>query len=202
LRKPQVLRGFLHELRASNPVLAAQLLDAAVEHESLALLYPFLQAAVPIENEDIARIKRSLALGKAPITMYTSLAYATDGVPAVDLRNLVLTIAGFPAGYDIGIEILQMRLHTDEKHKQATAPEIIDTGCELLRQFSFTNKTHQEDYRLPTIAKACLTGARGIQVTTEVCHNLKAAIRNRRSYTLSNDDLLQGALPCPARCGP
>jgi hypothetical protein len=72
-RKPQVLLGFLHELRTRTPALAASLLDDAVEHETLSQYYPFLQVAGDIEEDDVARLKRSLTVGKAPAAMYIHL---------------------------------------------------------------------------------------------------------------------------------
>jgi hypothetical protein len=92
VRKPQVLNGFLHQLRGRNPALANTLLDNTVEHETLARWYPFLQVSVDLEERDVARLKRSLALGKAPAEMYRHLACgrATDPIPAPDLKELVL----------------------------------------------------------------------------------------------------------------
>ncbi|HTM35323.1 MAG TPA: hypothetical protein VL156_01130 [Terriglobales bacterium] len=194
LRKPQALRGFLHPLRARNPALATTLLDNAVEHETLARWYPFLQVAVDIELEDVARLKRSLAFGKAPVEMYIYLAYgrATDPIPAADLRELVLTMAEMPSGHDVALEILQMRLHSDEQRKQGIAPELIDAGCELIRKLAFTKKNDREDYGLGDIARSCLKGAKGAAVTKEICRKLKSAVAKYETSAFYHGDLLHG----------
>lgn len=178
LRKPQVLRGFLHELHARDPALASALLDNAVEHDTLARWYPFLQVVVAIDKQDVARLKRSLALGKTPVEMYIYLAYgrATDPIPAPDLKELVLTMAAMPSGYDVVIEILHMRLDSDEDRKEGIAPDLIDAGCELMQQFAFTKNNDREDYRLGGIAKSCLRGAKSAAVVKEICRKLNSTV--------------------------
>ena len=194
LCKPQVLLGFLHQLRVRNPALAATLLDKAVEHETLAWWYPFLQVAVDIEQQDVARLKRSLSFGKAPAEMYRRLAYvrATDPIPAPDLRDLLLTIAVMPSGYDVAVEILNMRLHSDEGRKQGIAPELVDAGCVLLQQFAFTRKNDREAYQLAAIGKACLIGVKGAAIATDICHRLKTAVAKFETSAFYHHDLLDG----------
>ena len=194
LRRPQVLRGFLHQLRVKNPALATTLLDNAIEHATLAQWYPFLQVAVDIEQQDVARLKRSLALGKTPVEMYTYLAYgrAIDPITAPDLRELVLTIAAMPSGHDVAMEILHMRLHSGEHRKEVIAPELIDAGCELMQQVTFTKQNDREDYRLGAISKSCLIGAKGAAVTSEVFRKLKVAVAKYETSAFSHDDLLDG----------
>jgi hypothetical protein len=82
-RKPQALRGFLHQLRVDDALLATALLDSAVEHEIPGKWYPFLQAAVELDAADVARLKLSVARGRAPATMYQYLAFGrtTDPIP-------------------------------------------------------------------------------------------------------------------------
>ena len=95
--------------------------------------------------------------------MYTYLAYgrATDPIPAADLKELVLTIAAMPAGFYVAVEILHMRLHSEEERKAGIAPELLDAGCALMQQYRFTEKNDREDYRLGAITKSCLIGAKG-----------------------------------------
>ncbi|MBZ5608788.1 MAG: hypothetical protein LAP38_11045 [Acidobacteriia bacterium] len=196
-RKPQVLGGFLHQLRVSNPALATKLLDSAVEHETLAGLYPILQVSVNLEEQDVARLKRSVALGKAPAAMYQYLAYgrATDPIPAPDFQELVLAIAAMQSGYDVAIEILDMRLHSDKDRQEGIAPELVDAGCDLMRQFTFAKnnvQAYREDYRLGDITKSCLKGEKGAAVTMEICHKLKCAVAKYDTSTIYHDDLLVG----------
>jgi hypothetical protein len=194
LQKPQVLEGFLHQVHAGKPDLANAFLDDALQHKALARWYPLLQLAFPLDKEGVAQLKRSLALGKTPVSMYGRLAYgrATDPIPAPDLRELVLMIDAMPSGYDVAIEILHMRLHSDEDRKEGIAPELIDAGCDLMEQLAFTKKNDREDYRLSGIAKSCLKGAKGAAVVREICRKLKTAVAKYETHAFYHDDLLEG----------
>jgi hypothetical protein len=192
-RRPDVLVGFLHEVRAKNPVLAARLLDDAVEHPTLAEYYPYLQGASDIEQGDLARLQRSLKVGKAPVRTYVHLAYRTsDPIPAADLRDLVLQIAAMESGFDVAIEILSARLHGAERRKEEIAPELAAAGRALLRELCFTKKNDHEDYRLGLIATSCLSGEEGATVVRAVCRRFKEAVRKYETNAFYHDDLLQG----------
>lgn len=134
-RKPQVLGGFLHFLRVNNPALSNALLDNALAQRALAKLYPYLQVSVSLEGMDVARLKRSVAGGKAPVEMYRYLAYgrATNPIPAPELRELVLAIAAMPSGNSVAVEILHMRLHSDRDRTDEIDPALTDAACELMQ---------------------------------------------------------------------
>jgi hypothetical protein len=191
-RNPMVLGGFLHALQREDPDLAAQLLDEAVEHPTHSRYYPFLQVAIPIGEQDVARLKRSLALGITSANAYRCLApgRVTDPIPPADLRDLVLNIAGLHNGCYVALDVLHMRLHGEAK--QDLAPELITAGQELLRRFSFTERSDQEDYRMGAIAEAVMTGENGGALARELCGKLKDAVSNYATHAIYHDDLLQG----------
>ena len=191
-RKPQILSGFLYQLRMTDPRLVTALLDAAVTHETLAGLYPFLQVAVVLDAPDVGRLKRSIAIGRVPAAMYGCLAYgrATDPVPPSDLKELILGIAALPSGQDIAIEVLQMRLYSDKERKQEIAPELIDAGRELLQEIVFTGRNDRGDYRLGEIGAVCLTGENGAAVVKGICQRFKSAVAKYETSASGNDDLL------------
>ncbi len=193
-RKPQVLRGFLRALHAKDPALAAALLDSSVEHQTLGYWYPFLQVAIAFDKQGVARLKRSLALGKAPSDMFRHLAYgrATDPISPADFKEIVLMIAGLKGGHDTAIDILHMRLDSGKDHEERVTQELADAGCELLRQISFASKNDREDYRIGEIAKCCLAGDQGVSVATELCAKLKAAVASHKAHAFYHDDLLDG----------
>jgi hypothetical protein len=193
-RRLQVLLGFLHAVHATNPPLAAVLLDAAVADATLGAWYPYLQVAFDIGAQDVARLKRSLVLGKAPAWVYKNLASgrATDPIPAGDLRDLVLAIAARLDGYDVAVEILHMRLHSEQEHKGPIPPALIDAGCALLQGYVFAKKYDRADYRLGAMTKSCLVGAQGAAVTIELLRKLKAAIAKHDTTAFAHDDLVVG----------
>ncbi len=184
----------MYELRKIDLALTTALLDDAVEHEVLAAYYPFLQVAVALDASDVARLKRSVTVGRAPAVNYGYLAYgrAADPIPAPQLRELLLGIAGLPSGNDVAIEVLYMRLHSDKDRKKDIASELVDTGREFIEQIVFTKKNDREDYRLGEIGEVCLTGDKGAAVVTEVCARLKSAVEKYETSAYSHDDLLVG----------
>lgn len=194
LRRPQVLRGILSALNAKAPALAAALLDSSVEHETLACWYPFLQVAVALDREGVARLKRSLAIGRTPAHMFRHLAFgrAADPIPPSDFKEIVLTIAGMPAGYDVAVEMLYMRLHSEKDRKEPIAQELVDTGRALLRQHSLASWNDREGYRIGTIAKDCLAGEQGAAVATALSATLKTAVATHKTHAFYHGDLLDG----------
>jgi len=195
-RNVQILVGFLSALHVGNPQLADALLDDAVQNETLAASYPWLQTAIRIDAKGVDRIGRSLALGKTPIGQYGILALggSTDDISGTDLKELVLTIAAKPNGFNPALEILGMRLYSDDQKKQGHTPEVIDAGRELLRQLKFTRKSDRENHRLEAISKACLVGEEGAGVAREICRKLKDSVSNRETYSFNNGGLLKGLL--------
>ncbi len=193
-QKLQVFWGFLNALHSENPELANVLLDDAVENEPLARWFPMLQTAVPIDEQGVVRLMHSLALGKAPMWAYRNLAFgrATDSISGQALNELVLAIAAKPDGFDPAIEILYMRIHSDEKRNQVHGPEIIDAGCELMRQLTFTKGGDREDYRLGAISEFCLVGAKGAAIVHEICEKLKESVSKYKTHAYYFDDLLEG----------
>jgi hypothetical protein len=191
-RRPNVLRGFLNKLAGVNPALAATLLDNAVEHKTLAGLYPLLQASFQIGAKDIERLKRSIALGRASAAMYKDLASAVDPIPAPELRELLSAIAAMPSGYNVAIEILYGRLHSDKDRGVEIAQELIEAGCFFIQQFPFTNSSQHEDYVLGELAKLCLKGEKGAAITIEFCRRFKCALANHETSAIYNNYLLAG----------
>jgi hypothetical protein len=190
----QVFRGFLFGLNAVNAKLVTALLDDAVENETLADWYPVLQTAVGIDREAVERLVRSLELGKAWIGTYRNLVAGGVSHPLAgrDFNSLLLRIAAQPGGLDIAIEILCMRLSFEEGRRNSSPSEIIDVGCELMRQLEFTNKSNDiANYRLGIVGRNCLVGDKGAATAQEVCRNLTDAISKSKTYAFYQTDLLQ-----------
>jgi len=126
-RNDQVLRGFLSGLQERDPSAVKAALDEAVEHETLAPLFPALQTAVPIDGDGVKRIKQSLSAGTAPAENFRIMAWgrASAAIPAANLKEILLVIAAAEDGLSVAIEILYMRIHSDKDQKKDIAPEIV-----------------------------------------------------------------------------
>ncbi len=195
-RTVEVFRGFLAGLHGSTPELVDAILDEAYQHGILGQWYPALQTAVRIDKRGTDRLKRSLALGRIPMRSFHYLANgrATDPISGQDLKELVLVIAERPDGFDIAIQSLYMRLHSDTDQKRDHAPECIDAGRELMRSLAFRRNDVRQSYRLEIIAQACLGGLDGAAMAQEVCRKLKESIAKYETYANDHNRLLQGLL--------
>jgi hypothetical protein len=170
----QVFCGFLGALNERDAALADALLDESVTHLALAAWLPVLQIGVPVNARGVARLKRALSLNEAPIGTYRSLQMgrATDPISGPDLNDLILAIAEKENGYDIAVEILSMRLHSYHTDKVDPAPEVLETGRELLRRLDFATQNRREDHNLDLIARAVLKGEKGMALARDLCRGL------------------------------
>lgn len=186
----QLLRGYLGGVARRDVALAGVLLDEALEHPALDAWFPVLQASVDIDLLAIARLHRSIELGKAKITAYYDLAYGrvADNVPGPEFRDLVLAIARQPGGCVIGLEIVAMRLISDHNQKRQPIPEVLEAGRSILAAFEFPkqdDRARREDHELGIVAAASLVGEEGAPVAKALCEKLMAA---RKHHYVSGHD--------------
>jgi hypothetical protein len=191
-RNGPVLGGFLEKLVARDPTLAGTLLHEAVEHPALGPWFPRLQCALPIDHEGVERLRRSLALGVAPVGSFRCLAWgrAHEPVPTAELRDLIERIAAIPAGNGVAIEIVFYRLFGDQQAKRTHEPEIIEAGRALLAELEFEN-TPRQGHELGLVIMACLSGATGAAVAAKLCSDLRRATEGRHVRIEQYDDAFE-----------
>lgn len=192
-RNGGVLGGYLLGLHALDSALCETLLDEALDHETLGPWFPALQTTVPITEAGAARLKRSVALGKAPVSQFRFLGWgrSSDAVSGVDLKQIVLAIADRPEGYPIATDILSMRLHSDRDQKHDYPLELLEAGRELLSRVEFVDRDHMHDYRLSQIASACLSGLEGAEAARKLCERFKRGLADYSVYAFNYDNLVQ-----------
>jgi hypothetical protein len=195
-RRSTVLAGYLCQVYATNPKLANELLDKAVGDRVLAGWYPILQCAVGVDSEGVSRLKRSLILGTTPASTYLQLKWgrATDPISSTELREILRMIAEMPSGHEVAIEVLHMRLFSDQEKHGATAPELIEVGRDLVRRCPFDRSWERLDYTLGEIARTCFKWPEGVVAVKQVCRNLKDAIVEFRTFAPAFRRLLEGLL--------
>ena len=156
---------------------------------------------VPIGTEGAARLKRSVALGKAPITAFRFLGWgrAADALSGADLKELLFAIAAPPQGYAIATDILSMRLHSNKDNKIAHPPELLEAGRELLSQAQFEDRDNMHDYRLRMIVNACLAGKGGEEAARHICIRFKQGLADHSVYAFHFDQLLEGLFKAQPR---
>jgi hypothetical protein len=191
-RNTDVLCGMLQELSGRHPEVANRLLDDAIAEEPLAPWFPELQTAVAIDKRGADRLKQSLVLGKAPAWRYRVLASggASAPIPAVDLKDVILAIAGKTNGHDVALDVHYMRIFGDLQNKKPVAPELIEAGRELLANMAW-NFRDNETHRVTALIKQCLTGSDGWSTFVTVCDNFKQALSEHQIYSHNSGRLFQ-----------
>jgi hypothetical protein len=192
-RNAQVLRGFLQGLSETDVKLTNTFLDVALSHKVLAEWFPGLQAAVLIDRQGVRRLHESLAAGKAPMWQhqYLSGGRVSDPIPGPELKTLLHEMAAKDGGFDVAIEILYMRFFSDKDQKRAIDPALIDAGRVLLKGLTFTKDARNNDHRVSSLVKVCLSGPEGIGGAKEICGSLLKAIAAQETYGFNYDHLLQ-----------
>ncbi|WP_046178961.1 hypothetical protein [Domibacillus tundrae] len=161
-RKYQVFRGFLNGLFNINESLVEKILDEAVENDLLSAEFPFLQTGVRIDIQAIERLKRSLQYGAAPVWQYNYLNYGRihEAISDAELSELINTIASYPDGIEVAVDILSTRLSFySEKGKISDILKIVGQEiilkCQLTREI---NKGGRISYELTDITDKCFMG--------------------------------------------
>ena len=195
-RDVRVLSGFVAEIWEQNRDLAQDLLDAAIDEPVLVAFIPMLQSAAHLDPRGIDRLKRALTSGQVPVQMYRNLAFGrtTDQVAGRDLRDLLLLILDRPDGFDVALDVLFMRLHSDSSAERQHEPELIETGRELLRRITFSENNRHEDYQLAGVARACIAGPEAGSIAAEVAGRLRQAVAAYEVSAFDYDDLLKALL--------
>lgn len=196
---PQLLGGFLRGLKKRDSALADAVLDEAVEHPVLASWLPVLQSQVEADTLAVQRLFRSIRLGRAQISTYQNLAYGRvlDNLSGKELADLVLAIAREPGGCKVGLELVSMRLYSDNSAKREPLPEVLEAGRALLGAYDFHKKDSRatvDDYELGIVASAALSGKEGASVAKVLCRNFMAAVENFRISSHDYGELLKSLL--------
>ncbi|WP_369723395.1 hypothetical protein AB8Z38_05095 [Bradyrhizobium sp. LLZ17] len=194
-----LMGGFLTGLQKRNAMLADKILDEAVEHPSVGVYFPHLQARVIVDEKGVQRLHRALELGKADITQYYALTHgrASEEISGPEFRDLLLAIAGKPGGLAVALEILSMRLVANGIDKREPVPEVAETGRVLLDAFEFHEKngrTDREDRELGRIAHVSLFGDEGVPIVRSIIRKMMVAVGRYDIRAYNQDDLVTGLL--------
>lgn len=193
-RYTHILCGFLEGLNARETKLVSTFLDHAMTQDDLAAWFPELQRAILIDKRGVERLQQSLALNKVPMYRYRYLAMgrAVDPIAGPDLKALLVAMASKPeGGFDAAVEILHMRFFSGRQDKKPVDVTLIEAGRELLAAFEIRKGRQDEDRRIGSLIKTCLSGAEGAKGVEAICVKLKTAIVNRETYAFAQSELLK-----------
>ncbi|UEP31833.1 MULTISPECIES: hypothetical protein [unclassified Burkholderia] len=190
-RRIDVLEGYLAWLWNGDRPLADEFFDAALENPIVRPFFPDLQAAIKIDVRAANRLKRALDDGIAAIGSYAGLSMgrATEALPAVSLRDLVLAIAAQPGGFDTALCVFSMHIWGSDR-AAAIDPILIDTGRKLLGLAEFGKDAVSGDVQFAHVVKMTLATADARSVVTELMRRFEGAIERRQISWSDYPDLL------------
>lgn len=190
------LCGFVKGSHEAEPAFAQSLLDEAVTHPALGNRFPVLATSVPIDDDGIARLGKSLNAGLAPIGHYGQLSggRACDGVGGAALRAFLLDLASRAGGFPVALDILAMRLHSDRDSKREPDPDLIVAGREMLSSAAFVPGDDMHDYRLRMVVVPCLSGNEGQDAARIFVKSFAEAARSITISASQYDQFLEGML--------
>ncbi|MBN8499531.1 MAG: hypothetical protein J0M19_00035 [Sphingomonadales bacterium] len=108
---PTFIFGLISGWGERNPGAADALLDSALDDEALGSWLPTLQMAVPLTHDGAHRIRRALAVGRAPLWRYRELGYGGRLKPiSVDEIGQILNDIASKGldGVHVALDILHM----------------------------------------------------------------------------------------------
>jgi hypothetical protein len=192
-RNAGALAGLLIGINRDDHSLCDEMLEEALNHDTLGSWFPALQTSVPISGAGADRLKRAITLGKASINSFQFLGWgrSSDPLTGKDLSEIILTIADQKDGFAVAIDVLSMRLHSDGDQKMMHPPELVDAGRTLLAAVSFDDRNNMSDFHLRTIANVCFLGPQGESAARSLCERIKRGLSDYSFTAYGHEQLLQ-----------
>jgi hypothetical protein len=192
-RDMRAFHGLLQELSGNKSELADELLDEALGDALLAPYFPTLQTSVVMNAHGVARLCKSLELGRASIYEYNNILIdpAPGLISEAQISAYLTKLASVPDSQGVSIHVLAMLFFRDRQLNHPHAPQIVATGCEILRNMNCDRRNDQEDYDLQIVVEVCLAGDQGYATAKAVCENLKRAVAAHKSSGFEHHQLLK-----------
>ena len=173
-RQYLLLQGFLYYLALIDKSSAEEILDEAIDHELLSEVFPLLQSVV-IDTNGLDRLKRSLQLGKAPISSFGSLALIrTHDIDYNEkLFELIRLISSKEDGVAVAVELFYMRISRDDK---GLSQDIVSLGQELVLNYDFSQRSFENHHFVSEIIKICFTDVESTRNAKRIATKLYSSI--------------------------
>lgn len=185
-RDATLLGGFIHEAQQRDADFVYSAMDAAVENPAIAHALPYLQAMVGIDEDGIARLRRTIQHGAVEAWAFQSISGGIIGnaTPGA-LGGLLLDIANMTDGVEVALSILHMYFYIDRQAAKTINSALIKVGRALLCRVDFGRKQTRTDYEIGTIIGVCCAGPEGQTLTREICIQISNDIKT--SYLSYHD---------------
>ncbi|MBT2286049.1 hypothetical protein J7E78_21140 [Paenibacillus polymyxa] len=173
-RQYLLLQGFLYYLALIDKSSAEEILDEAIDHELLSEVFPSLQSVV-IDPNGLDRLKRSLQLGKAPISSFGSLALIRT--QDIDFNEkffeLIRLISSKEDGLAVAVELFYIRISRDDK---GLNQDIVSLGQELVLNYDFSQRSFENHHFVSEIIKICFTDVESTRNAKRIATKLYSSI--------------------------
>lgn len=173
-RQYHLLQGFLNYLWSADKSSVEEILDEAIEHDTLSEVFPSLQLVV-IDDSGIDRLMKSLQLGIAPISSFGSLAFIRTQEIRVEKKffELIRLISSKEDGLAVAIELFYMRIFRDNKD---LSKDIIGLGQELVLNYDFSQRSFENHHFVSEIIKICFKDVESAHNAKRVATKLYSSI--------------------------
>jgi len=189
-RNGSVLGGFLHQVKKTDAELAASILDDAVADPDMASSFVYLQAQAGIDDDAIARLRKSIALGHIEAWRYGVLGTGViRTAPQASLAAMLGELSALDGGLSASLDILHMAIYCFKDDGIEVDGALLDAGHTLLLRMDYTNSSDVREYRVQQTIKDCYSGPAGEQGARELCEHLKQKIAAREVYAWQLDHI-------------
>lgn len=175
-----VFGGFIHEAQQRDPAFVQSAMDMAVENPAIAQVLPFLQARVGIDEDGIARLRRTIQHGAIEAWAFRNVSGGIiGGAPPEALAKLLCDIANMPDGVKVALNVLHMYVYFERQAGKIINAALIEVGCMLLEQADFGCRQTQSDHEIGTMIEVCCVGPEGQELTHKICLQICDEVRTK-----------------------
>ncbi|HWR34376.1 MAG TPA: hypothetical protein VN622_00725 [Clostridia bacterium] len=193
-RQVELLGNLLLHIRGRDKRFASKVLDAAVDDSVLAEWFPVLQSRSGLDSKGLARIKKSLRAGTAPIGRYLALSTSPISIAPRDVRSIAAAIRKRKEGFGVALQTIWMLVARAKQDKTTIPNEAIEACRDLLNQVDWNSSDHMFDYHLADLSEVCLDGDEGATLARKICASFNAASRKHQAGTYNHERLFSTLL--------
>jgi hypothetical protein len=176
-----MLIGTLEQYAVKHRPLYELYLDQLMVDSDIAIVFPYIQLGLDIDDRAVERLIGCINSGNAPLHCYRNLGHMTV-VSQIDSNKLLLLLTALKDvdhGDLVIIDSLALLVHVSDSEQLPCS--FVELAREIIERQVFTcpKPFHPNlDYKLGRIAKASLSGEQGADSARIISTNLLAGILN------------------------
>lgn len=200
-RQIEALMGFIWACRKLDRDFYNIAMDAMIEDDIFSEHFPSFQIPPLDDQRGVARLKDSLAFGRASAETYRQLAYgrAHDSINDDDLAEILDEIMKLPNGNSVVIAVLSMRFHGCSEFTPSAT--LVAVAAKALLAVDFSDRasgSRNDGYDLAQIVSKFLTSPEYKEVAVALCQRLSEAMSDAFSMVHEYGYYISSLAPvCP-----